>query len=139
MRDFREFIAGRLKEIGLPTAAVERSGGLPPDTIRNVLRGRPPRYAQVLDICDALDLELVIRPRPEREPQQETASPKKRAKTAVLALYRSTTPWPDIVDQLRGMSRDIIVEVIDDMVGAEEHEDTEELRTMARQAGHTVW
>ena len=139
MRNFREIVTARLKEFGLPTAAVERSGGLPPDTIRNVLRGRPPRYKQVLDICDALDLDLVIKPRRETEPQQETDGPTKRAKTAVLALYRSTTPWRDIVDQLRGMSRDIIVEVIDDMVAAEEHEDAEELRTMARQAEHKVW
>ena len=139
MRNFREIVAGRLKEFGLSTAAVERSGGLPPDAIRNVLRGRSPRYDQVLKICDTLDLELVIRPRPEPGPEQDTGGPKGRAKAAVLAVYLTAAPWQDIVDQLRRMPENIVAAVIDDMVAAEEHEDAEELRSMARQAGHTVW
>ena len=138
MQNLREIVAGRLKQFGLSTAAVERSGGLPPDAIRNVLRGRSPGYEQIVKICDTLDLELIIRPRPKPEPEQETEGPRMRAKAAVLAVYRTTAPWPDIVDQLRGMERDIVAEAIDDMVVAEEHEDAEELRTMARQAGHEV-
>lgn len=59
-------IRERLNELGATQHAIERSAGLPPDAIRNVLRGSEkdgPRLRRLSQIADALDLELYFGPR----------------------------------------------------------------------------
>lgn len=67
---FLELINERLAELRMAPKAAEAAAGLPPDAIRNVLRGGKagPTFSRIDDICRALDLEFYIGPRRQREP-----------------------------------------------------------------------
>ena len=60
---FGALIRGRLDEMGESPITAARRAGLPRDAIRSVFRGHPPSLGRAAEICRALDLELVIRPR----------------------------------------------------------------------------
>ena len=56
----------RLEELGQKVGTVERSAGLKPDTIRNILRADSesgPQLATAREVCEALGLELHIAPK----------------------------------------------------------------------------
>lgn len=62
---FVELIDQQLKALNTNAFAVEQAHGLPPDSIRNVLRSEKrsgPTLAKTEEICKALGLEIVIRP-----------------------------------------------------------------------------
>lgn len=70
---FAERVSERLQELGTTPFAVEKAYGLPPDTVRSVLRGikkSGTTLNSVKAICDALNLEFYIGPprTPEPEP-----------------------------------------------------------------------
>lgn len=63
---FAELVAERLKALGTTAFAVEKAHGLPPDAVRNVLRGAKKSGTplnRAREICDALDLELYFGPK----------------------------------------------------------------------------
>lgn len=68
---FAETIQTRLDELGLKAGAVEKSAGLKPDTIRNVLRAQSsngPFLSTAQEVCDALGLQLYVGPPRETAP-----------------------------------------------------------------------
>lgn len=63
---FADLVAERLKALGTTPYAVEKAHGLPPDAIRNILRGAKKAGTplnRARDVCDALGLELYLGPR----------------------------------------------------------------------------
>jgi phage repressor protein C with HTH and peptisase S24 domain len=63
---FSEVVSKRLEELGQKVGTVERSAGLKPDTIRNILRADSesgPQLSTAREVCDALGLELYIAPK----------------------------------------------------------------------------
>lgn len=63
---FAETVRQRLDELETSPFAIETAMGLPPDAIRNVLRGvgkSGPTYARIREICDAIGLEFYVGPR----------------------------------------------------------------------------
>lgn len=63
---FSELVAERLKELGTTAFAVEKANGLPPDAVRNVLRGAKKSGTplnRAREVCDALGLELYFGPK----------------------------------------------------------------------------
>ena len=147
-------IAERLDELGIGPFTASRIAGIPQDTIRNVLRGQSPKYGNLLKICDALHLRLTIEPiegrdaaprSPTTESKESTEGPKnpatgrQAAKEDVRATYDTSRPRQEIVDHLRGVPKEIIAEVIDEMLNERSHEDAEELREMAFDAGYEIY
>lgn len=59
---FADFVRARLKESGETPAAAALRAGLPRDAIRSVLRGHPPSLPRAAEICEALGVEIAIRP-----------------------------------------------------------------------------
>ena len=150
----QNLIAGRLDELGIGPFTAARVAGIPQDTIRNVLRGQSPKYGNLQKICNALHLRLTIEPienrdaarrSPTTESKESTEGPKKpatgrqAAKEDVRATYDTSRPRQEIVDHLRGVPKEIIAEVIDEMLNERSHEDAEELREMASDAGHEIY
>lgn len=73
---FSELVAERLKELGTTAFAVEKANGLPPDAVRNVLRGAKKSGTplnRAREVCDALGLDLYIGPR--RDPARPAPEP----------------------------------------------------------------
>ena len=155
-QELRQIIRQRLKTLGKSPGTAERMAGVPRDTIQNVLRGRSPTYEKLLQICDALRLRLTIEclemeespppPIPAELPPMQApnslasrATRREAAKTDVLAAYYTSAPRGEIVDRLRQIPEDIVAEVIDEMVNEDEHNDADELRSMAFQAGYKIW
>lgn len=69
---FADVIRSRLEALGTTVFAVESAHDLPPDTIRNVLRGggkSGPTLKKVKQICEALGLELYV-----GEPREHTST-----------------------------------------------------------------
>lgn len=63
---FAKLVAERLRELGTTAFAVEKTHGLPPDAVRNVLRGAKKSGTplnRAREICEALDLELYFGPK----------------------------------------------------------------------------
>ena len=150
----QNLIAERLDELGIGPFTAARLAGIPQDTIRNVLRGQSPKYGNLLKICKALHLRLTIEPvesrdaaprSPTTESKESTEGPKnpaagrQAAKDDVRATYNTSRPRQEIVDHLRGLPKEIIAEVIDEMLNERSHEDAEELREMAFDAGHEIY
>ena len=150
----QNLIAGRLDELGIGPFTAARVAGIPQDTIRNVLRGQSPKYGNLRKICNALHLRLTIEPiegrdaaprSPTTESKESTEGPKnpaagrQAAKEDVRAKYDTSRPRQEIVDHLRGVPKEIIAEVIDEMLNERSHEDAEELREMASDAGHEIY
>ena len=155
----RKIIKERLCELKLSPKAAETSAGVPPDTIKSVLRGQSPSYEKLVKICGALKMRLTIErvepqethPATPAGPDQEaidntkTSSEKSRAarrqtaKNDVRATYYASTPRGEIVEQLRQMPEDVVAEVIDEMVTEEAYQDADELRNMAFEAGYKIW
>ena len=67
------------------------------------------------------------------------AAGRQAAKEDVRATYDTSRPRQEIVDHLRGVPKEIIAEVIDEMLNERSHEDAEELREMASDAGHEIY
>lgn len=62
---FAELVAERLKELDTTAFAIEKAHGLPPDAVRNILRGAKKSGTplnRAREICDALGLELYFGP-----------------------------------------------------------------------------
>ncbi len=150
----RNLIRESLKTLGIGPGTAERIAGLPRDTIRSVLRGRSPTYRKLLKICDALYLRLTIErvnveeappAIPAKPPMQATdsqtsrATRRQEAKNDVRATYYTSAPRGQIVNRLRQIPEDIVAEVIDEMVTEEAYDDSDELRSMAFQAGYKIW
>ena len=137
--------------MGPVTAAT--TAGVPRDVIRNVLRGQSPKYQNLLRICKALNLRLTMEPLDQAEPpatvpaprparttaRQSHASRRREAKEDVRAAYNTSAPRGEIVERLRDFPQDIVASVIDEMLNERNHEDAEELRGMATDAGHTIY
>ena len=149
--ELKGIIKTRLDELHMSAGAAERHAGAPPETIRSVLRGRSPSYGKLVRICDALDLQLTIGPKKNAE-QQEAAPPvakkgaeptwaerRQAARDDVSKAYYADASRADVVAALRCMQEDVIAEVVDRMIKADAHEDGEELRSMACEAGHSIW
>ena len=67
---FVALVKERLLALDTNAFAVEKSAGLPPDAIRNVIRSEKksgPTLSRVDEICQALDLEIYIGPRRDEE------------------------------------------------------------------------
>jgi len=65
-------IAARLEALGTTAHAVEKRNGLPPDAVRNILRGAKKAGTplnRAREVCDALGLEFYVGPR------RDTAAP----------------------------------------------------------------
>ena len=149
--ELKTIIETRLDELHMTARAAERHAGVPPETIRSVLRGRSPSYEKLLRICDALDLQLTIRPKDSAERQEAPAPTAKNsgtptppdqrqaARAAVSTAYYADASRADVVAELQGMDEEVIAEVIDEMIKANAHEDADELREMACDAGHSIW
>ena len=150
----RNLIRESLETLGIGPGTAERIAGLPRDTIRSVLRGRSPTYRKLLKICDALYLRLTIErvnveeapsAIPAKPPMQATdsqtsrATRRREAKNDVRATYYASAPRGQIVNRLRQIPEDIVAEVIDEMVTEEAYDDSDELRSMAFQAGYKIW
>ena len=150
----RNLIRESLETLGIGAGTAERIAGLPRDTIRSVLRGRSPTYGKLLKICDALYLRLTIErvnveeapsAIPTKPPMQATdsqtsrATRRREAKNDVRATYYTSAPRDQIVNRLRQIPEDIVAEVIDEMVTEEAYDDSDELRSMAFQAGYKIW
>ncbi len=68
---FADLVKERLKALNTNAFSVENEAGLPPDAVRNVLRGVKkdgPSISRALEICEALGLDFYI------GPKRETAS-----------------------------------------------------------------
>lgn len=68
---FAELVAERLKQLDTTAFAVEKAHGLPPDAVRNVLRGAKKSGTplnRAKEICEALGLELYFGPRRSPDP-----------------------------------------------------------------------
>lgn len=66
IEQFQDLVERRIRELETNTFAIEQRNGLPPDSIRNVLRGEKkngPTLARVSEICAALGLDLYFGPR----------------------------------------------------------------------------
>ena len=151
--NLKKIIKDRLDQLKLSPKAAEKTAGVPPDTIKSVLRGQSPSYEKLLKICDALDLRLTIEriTRQETEPttpakphgtvtsNQTSAARRQAAKSTVRTTYYTSSPRGEIVDQLRKTPEDIVAEVIDEMVTEEAFQDADELRNMAFEAGYKIW
>ena len=85
LHDLTQIVKCRLEALQLSVTAAEKSGNLPQDAIRNLLRGRRPTFNRLPQICDTLGLEVMIRPRAKRTP---TAS----RRTATPPMESSRTP-----------------------------------------------
>jgi len=69
---FAKLIAERLKALGTTPHAIEKQHGLPPDAVRNILRGAKKSGTplnRAREVCEALGLELYF------GPQRDTAAP----------------------------------------------------------------
>lgn len=65
---FADLVKERLKALNTNAFSVENVAGLPPDAVRNVLRGTKkdgPSISRVKEICDALGLDIYIGPKRE--------------------------------------------------------------------------
>ena len=151
--NLKKIIKDRLDQLKLSPKAADKTAGVPPDTIKSVLRGQSPTYEKLLKICNALDLRLTIEriTRQETEPttpakphgtvtsNQTSAARRQAAKSAVRTTYYASSPRGEIVEQLRKIPEDIVAEVIDEMVTEETYQDADELRDMAFEAGYKIW
>ena len=147
----RKLIRQRLDQLGVAPGSAERVAGMPADTIRGVLRGKSPTYKEFLNVCEALHLEVAIKPIeeletrstiPARRPVEATdsrATRRQAAKDDVRAAYYTSAPTREIVARLREIPQDIIAEVFDEMFNERAYDDAEELRLMAFDAGHTIY
>ena len=71
--------------------------------------------------------------------QTSRATRRREAKNDVRATYYASAPRDQIVNRLRQIPEDIVAEVIDEMVTEEAYDDSDELRSMAFQAGYKIW
>ena len=60
VEDFESIIRKRLADTNQSPHGAAKTHGLPQDAIRSVLDGHVPRLDRVIDICDALGLEVYI-------------------------------------------------------------------------------
>ena len=131
--------------------------GIPRYTIYRVLKGHLPRYDRLLAICEALHLELTIEPAPGFEAQVETpetpeptdiAEPKdgtpdtgltgQPTKKDVYDAYYNSRSYQEVVDRLREIPAEVVGNTIDEMRKKNAHDDVDELKGIARKAGHTT-
>ncbi len=71
---FADLVKERLKALNTNAFSVENVAGLPPDAVRNVLRGTKkdgPSISRVKEICDALGLDIYIGPKRETAPMPQ--------------------------------------------------------------------
>jgi hypothetical protein len=90
---FEQVVKRRLEALGTTVFAVEQRAGLPPDSLRNVLRGSQthgPTLNRVQEICDALDLELYFGPR------RIASSQSGLAEDGNVVSLRPRKGWPTI-------------------------------------------
>ena len=67
VEDFASTLRERLADTNQSPHGAATSKGLPQDAIRSVLDGHVPRLDRVIEICQALDLEIYIGKRQSRE------------------------------------------------------------------------
>lgn len=88
---FRQIIEARLAETSETPFSVEQRCGLPPDSIRNVLRSESsagPTLSKAKEICDALGLDFRIEARPSLQHDLAEA-----AATSTAPAGYATIPW----------------------------------------------
>ena len=149
--ELKSIIQARLDELRMTAGAAERHAGTPPETIRSVLRGRSPSYGKLVRICDALGLQLTIGPKQDAERREASTSTRNKrarptwaelrraARDQVSKAYYADASRAQVVAALRTMDEETIAEVIDRMIKAKAYEDGDELRSMACEAGHSIW
>ena len=112
MREIREAVRSELKQANLNAHRAAVDAGLPPDAIRYLLDGREPRAGRLVDICDALGLDLSVGPRRHTEKQ---SVPSTASENAVVEAVREEVRA--LKDELRRDLRDEPHALSDDPAG----------------------